>query len=227
MDERIEVLDKGYVELVDVMGSDLSAVNAARASFSKRSESMTDKDAGLIKFLARNQHTSPFRHASLTFEVKAPLMVARQWWKYVVGSDHTMDGWNESSRRYVTLEPEFYNPKVWRSSPENKKQGSGEPVPTDVALNMRYMMLESIEDGINKYNWALANDVAPEQARLLLPAYAMYTNWWWTCSLQSVLHFLAQRLKEDAQVEIQEYAKAIHELTLPHFPVSIAAFVES
>ncbi|HYF47656.1 MAG TPA: FAD-dependent thymidylate synthase, partial [Acidimicrobiales bacterium] len=124
---RIDVLNAGYVRLVDRMGSDLSVANAARVSFAKESAWIEDddgefvrrvlaeKDRRLIRFLARNGHTSPFRHAFATLEVKAPLFVARQWWKYVVGSDHTMDGWNEVSRRYVEDEPEFYVPREWRA----------------------------------------------------------------------------------------------------------------
>ena len=106
------VLDKGYVRLVDVMGSDLSVVNSARVSYDKQVDELGDKDTGLIRFLAREGHTSPFRHASLQFEVYAPLMVARQWWKYIIGSSHqdNMAAWNESSRRYITEEPEFYDP---------------------------------------------------------------------------------------------------------------------
>jgi thymidylate synthase ThyX len=96
MDLRVDVLDKGYVRLVDVMGSDLSVANAARASYAKEVDTFSDKDAKLISFLARENHMSPFRHAFMTLEFKAPLMVARQHWKYVVGSDHTMDSWNES-----------------------------------------------------------------------------------------------------------------------------------
>lgn len=106
------ILDKGYVRLVDSMGSDLTIVNAARASFAKESHELNEKDERLIKFLAENEHTSPFRHAVLQFEIKAPLMVARQWWKYIIGSSHlegsqeSLNAWNESSRRYVTEEPD-------------------------------------------------------------------------------------------------------------------------
>ncbi|WP_306472719.1 FAD-dependent thymidylate synthase [Bacillus toyonensis] len=127
MEMFINVLDKGYVRLVDTMGCDLSVVNSARVSYDKESTELTDKDIRLIKFLAREGHTSPFRHATVQFEIYAPLMVARQHWKYIVGSDHTMDAWNESSRRYVTEEPTFYIPKEneWRKAPENSKQGSG------------------------------------------------------------------------------------------------------
>src|SRR5690606_20226756 len=128
MTNKIDVLDKGYVRLRDVMGDDRTIANAARVSFDKRTEELTEKDERLIAFLAREGHESPFRHASLQFEVYAPLMVARQWWKYVVGSDHVMDAWNESSRRYITENNEFYVPEAgeWRSYPDNVKQGSGE-----------------------------------------------------------------------------------------------------
>lgn len=225
---RITVLDKGYVELVDVMGSDLSVANAARASFAKRSDSFSEADARLVRFLAREQHSSPFRHAMMTFEVKAPLMVARQWWKYVVGSDHTMDGWNEASRRYVTMEPEFYIPEdgQWRSAPENKKQGSGPCLDEEVGNGFNCDLRNIIEDGLSMYNKALEYGIAPEQARLFLPAYAMYTNWWWTCSLQGVMHFLNQRIADDAQREIQEYAIAIRDLVKDVFPVTLEVLGE-
>src|SRR5690625_3633745 len=126
--KKIEILDKGYIRLIDVMGDDRTVVNAARVSFDKRSEKINEKDERLIKFLAHNSHDSPFRHASLQFEVYAPLMIARQWFKYIVGSDHTMDAWNESSRRYITENEEFYVPKAdeWRSYPDDVKQGSGD-----------------------------------------------------------------------------------------------------
>ncbi|HID1463651.1 TPA: FAD-dependent thymidylate synthase [Staphylococcus aureus] len=128
----INVLDKGYVRLVNHMGSDLTVVNSARVSYAKESKELNDKDVKLIKFLAREGHTSPFRHVIAQYEVYAPLMVARQWWKYVIGSSHqegtgdSFDAWNESSRRYITEEPTFYIPssKEWRSKPKNSKQGS-------------------------------------------------------------------------------------------------------
>src|SRR5690625_3254458 len=114
---KINVLNNGYVRLRDVMGDDRTVANAARVSFDKRTEELDEKDERLIAFLAREGHDSPFRHASLQFEVYAPLMIARQWWKYVVGSDHVMDAWNESSRRYITENEEFYVPNAneWRS----------------------------------------------------------------------------------------------------------------
>lgn len=223
MNEKINVLDKGYVRLTNVMGSDLSVVNSARVSYDKESTELTPGDIRLIKFLAREGHTSPFRHATIQFEMYAPLMVARQHWKYVVGSDHTMDAWNESSRRYITEEPAFYIPKAneWRSAPENSKQGSGEPIFDDIGAEFAEALEGYIADGEHLYNKALDAGVCAEQARLFLPAYGMYVRYYWTASLQSVAHFLNQRLAHDSQVEIQEYAKAVYELVKDKFPVSI------
>lgn len=223
--DKIDVLDKGYVRLVDVMGSDLSVVNAARVSFARESSELDERDERLIKFLAREGHTSPFRHAMATFEIKAPLMVARQWWKYVVGSDHTMDGWNEVSRRYVDERPEFYIPDVWRAAPDNRKQGSGGPVDQATSLEAKKVLEHVCEDAIANYKMALIHGICAEQARLFLPAYAMYTTWRWTASLQSICHFLNQRLASDAQWEIREYAKAVEHLIRPKFPVSVAALL--
>jgi thymidylate synthase (FAD) len=224
MNEMINVLDKGYVRLVNVMGSDLSVANSARVSYDKESTELSEKDARLIRFLAREGHTSPFRHATLQFEMYAPLMVARQHWKYVVGSDHTMDAWNESSRRYITEEPTFYIPKSgeWRSAPENSKQGSGEAIGVHEGRILSYELMKYIEEGERLYKEAMEYGACAEQARLFLPAYGMYVRYYWTASLQSVAHFLQQRLAHDSQVEIQEYAKAVKTLAEPHFPVSIA-----
>lgn len=219
----INVLDKGYVRLVDTLGDDLAIVNAARVSYDKESEGFDERDDKLIKFLLREGHTSPFRHAALTFEVYAPLMVARQWWKYAVASTHIDDqnGWNESSRRYITEKEEFYMPAEWRSKPENSKQGSGEPLDACTADNFTKELIDFIDYGQALYNKALDQNVAPEQARLFLPAYGMYVRWRWTVSLQGVLTFLDQRLEHDAQKEIQEYAKAVKELTSNAFPRTI------
>lgn len=223
----IEVLDNGYVRLVDHMGSDLSVVNAARASFAKESESFTTKDARLIDFLARENHMSPFRHAFITFEFKAPLMVARQHWKYVVGSDHTMDSWNESSRRYVTMEPEFYVPKAheWRLAPEDKKQGSAGICDPFTGATLTDQLMRYIEQGEAFYNLAMQSGIAPEQARLFLPAYSMHVVYRWSCSLQSVCLFLLQRLEEEAQEEIRAYAEATLKLIKDLYPVSIEALI--
>lgn len=216
----INVLDKGYVRLVDKLGDDLSVVNAARVSYDKESSEFLERDQKLLDFLIRENHTSPLRHVALTFEIYAPLMVARQWWKYAVASTHVDDqnGWNESSRRYITEREEFYIPEhdEWRSRPENSKQGSGEPILNGGQFTID--LTNYVKLGEDLYKRALEHNVAPELARLFLPAYSMYVRWRWTVSLQGVITFLDQRLPHDAQVEIQQYAKAIQSLTSQSYP---------
>ena len=227
--QTIKVLNKGYVRLVDTLGDDLSIVNAARVSYDKESAEFTERDVKLINFLIREDHTSPLRHAALTFEVYAPLMVARQWWKYAVASTHIDDqnGWNESSRRYITEQEEFYIPEAnaWRSKPANSKQGSGKPI-----LNGNQFTVDLnnyVKQGVELYQRALDSNVAPELARLFLPSYGMHVRWRWTVSLQGVLTFLDQRLEHDAQVEIQEYAKAVNKLTGEFFPHTMKSWREN
>lgn len=224
--DTVQVFD-GYVKLHDVMGNDLTVANAARVSYNKKKIELDEKDRRLIQFLAEHGHTSPFRHATLQFEVYAPLMVARQWWKYVVGSDHIMDGWNESSRRYITEECEFYVPTMasWRSVPENKKQGSGDVLSLELGSEMTKALEEHIAQSTALYEWAMSMGVCAEQARMFLPAYGMYVRWYWTASLQSVAHLLQQRLNHDAQWEFQQYAKAVYELAKQHFPFSMEVLV--
>ncbi|WP_425271762.1 FAD-dependent thymidylate synthase [Paenibacillus protaetiae] len=215
------------------MGSDLTVVNAARVSYAKQSEELSERDIRLIQFLAREGHTSPFRHAIAQFEIYAPLMVARQWWKYVVGAAHyegtgdSLEAWNESSRRYITEEPAFYIPQAgeWRAKPESSKQGSGEPIAWELGEKHTEALMAYVELGIANYEAALQDGICAEQARLFLPSYGMYVRWYWTASVQSVAHFLSQRLEHDAQKEIQLYAKAVLELIKPLFPVSLEQLV--
>jgi thymidylate synthase (FAD) len=250
MSDRINVLDKGYVRMVDQLGDDLSVVNAARVSYAKESSELSDRDKGLLAFLAREGHDSPFRHAALTFEIYAPLMVARQWFKYAVGSTHVEDqfGWNESSRRYITELEEFYIPggADWRSKPENSKQGSGPNLPAQTKETMELWESGQYDFDTDKagpgaeltgnywtrelfnftvwadelYRKALAAGIAPEQARLFLPANGLYVRWRWTVSLAGVINFLQQRLEHDAQFEIQEYARAVEKGLSEAFPES-------
>jgi thymidylate synthase (FAD) len=221
MTDHISVLDHGYVRYIDHMGSDLSVVNAARASFMKESDAWTPSDHSLLEYLARKDEYSPFRHAIMTFEVYAPLMVARQWWKYIVGHHHDpFLAWNESSRRYVTEEPVYYTPE-FRSAPENKKQGSSEPV--DPKLNERFQgYLKDLQDcSIEAYQSAIQQGIAPEQARVFLLGYGLYVRWRWTSSLEGIKWFLRQRRAPEAQSEIQQYAEAVHQLAFERFPVSV------
>lgn len=196
------------------MGSDLTVVNAARISYARESEEFRDKDARLLKYLWEHKHTSPFRHATLQFHIKAPLFVIRQWQKHQVGC-----AWNEISGRYVAFEPEFYSPFVWRQQHEVNKQGSKGEVddPEEVAQiyedNMTY--------ALDTYYSLLNEGVCREQARLVLPL-SMYTECYWTASLQAVLHFLALREDAHAQLEIQAYAQAIRALSVTSFPQSLS-----
>lgn len=226
-----KVLDKGYVRLVDCMGSDLSVVNSARVSYNKATDHLRAEDEKLISFLATHDHTSPFRHAAMQFEIYAPLMVARQWWKYIIGSAHQdpFTAWNESSRRYVTEEIEFYIPSSteWRSKPENSKQGSGPNVDEKLGTEAVRRLLDQIEFGMKNYDWAIDQGLATEQARLFIPsAYGLMVRWYWTASLQGVSHFLNQRTDAHAQIEIQDYANAVKELASEQFPVSLNALLK-
>ncbi len=222
-------MDKGYVKLIDVMGSDLSVVNAARASFNKDSQSLTEKDKGLIDFLVKNKHDSVFRHSAMTFEVYAPMEVKNQLIKHIVGSTHMDDqfGWNEISRRYVTSEPEYFAPDAWRSAPENRKQGSGPNITDPETLDLiDDLYTDYIEYADNLYYRLMDLGVAPEQARLVLPGYAVYTRWRWTASLAAVLNFLSLRLKEDAQYEIRQYAKEVESFVQAHFPYTYESWMK-
>lgn len=220
--QKIDVLDHGYVRLIDHMGDDLRIINSARASFAKESLEWSDKDAGLLKYLWTKQELSVFRHCAVTFEIKAPIFVCRQWWKYHVASNHTtdQDAWNEQSKRYVTSDVEFYVPAStqWRSAPDNKKQGSGIPMDPRLGEHFRKNLEEHLYEGKKLYEQALAIGVAPEEARLFLGANAQYTTWYWTTSLPSLVHFLQERLGHTAQKEIFDYATVVKNIVEPLFP---------
>lgn len=231
LDGYAPVLDSGYVRLVDVMGSDISVANSARVSFNKRSAldengRLLDKDSRLIKFLWDNEHTAPFRHASLTFEINAPLMVARQHWKHHVASTFVDDqnGWNEMSKRYVTEAPDFYIPgqNEWRLAPDNLKQGSGDNLENESGAELTQKLMDYIDKGMSLYEYSMGiHGLCAEQARLFLPAYSLYVKYYWTVSLHGLMNFLALRLPKDAQKEIIEYARAIRDISVEKFPVSI------
>lgn len=224
------VLDKGYVRLVNSWGTELDIANSARVSYDKESPELSEKDIKLIKFLVRDKHDSTLRHCGFTFEVYAPLMVARQWYKHTVASTHVEDqlGWNESSRRYITENEEFYLPKSneWRSAPENSKQGSGHVVGETMGGELSEKLSAYVDSGLELYEKALNDNIAPEQARLFLPAYGMYVRWRWTTSLNSALHFLSLRLGNGAQSEIVQYANIVNILVKEKFPVTSAAWEE-
>lgn len=208
------------VELIDSMGDDNSVVNAARVSFAKDASNYTEeKNAKLIKYLAKHNHFTTFCHAFLSFRIKAPLFVARQLVKHQVGLS-----WNEESRRYIDSGPEFWFPEEFRNRPEGSvKQGSsGVSHLTDYFID--HCKVNS-EKSLLLYNEMLANKVAPEQARIVLPLNTM-TNWVWSGSLFAFARVCNLRLDPHAQVEVQEIAKLISEQVKDKFPVSWKHLVE-
>ena len=232
----MRVLDKGHVQLVDSMGTDLTVCNAARVSFAKETEwavdekaqerlketgspfraedlyVLSDKDEKLIRYLAKHQHWTPFAHPQITLRIKAPVSIRTQFFKHKQGFVE-----NEISRRYVSFEPEFYHPE-WRGKPTNgAKQGSDDFINISPDVDKTFEnMLRGCQTA---YDQLLSEGVAPEQARFVLPQ-GMYTEWYWTGSLAAFARFYSQRIDEHAQWEIREYAKAIGEIIEPLFRVS-------
>jgi thymidylate synthase (FAD) len=202
------------VELIDACGSDLSVVNAARVSFEKVSEEMTDKDAKLISYLARHKHTSPFNHCFASFRVKAPIFVARQLVK------HKFLPWNEVSRRYVDSEPEFFIPEVWRKRAENVKQGSSEE-----AVGIGFPAAAWADQAIAQYEWLMDCGVCPEQARMVLPQNTM-TEWIWSGTLGAWADMCRLRLDPHAQYETRLVAEKISLRMQDNFPVSWDALMK-
>ena len=201
------------VEILDVMGSDLTVVNAARVSFASESEEFGSRDKKLVRYLAAHGHWTPFAHVQLQFRIKAPLFVARQLHKSSIGL-----AVNEVSRRYVDFTPEFHAPEAWRKRAPNKKQGSlNETFDKDSLLYNSYWDLMSKAEDL--YSFMLERGVAPEQARMVLPQ-SMLTEWYWTGSLAAFARVVSQRLSEDAQYECRVVAEKIDQLLVNHEPIS-------
>ena len=201
------------VELKDHLGSDLSVVNAARVSFAKEhAEFDGEKDAKLIRFLAKHKHTSPFGHAFATFHVQAPVFVARQLVK------HKFLRWNEVSRRYVKSAPQFYQPS-WRWAASDKKQGSAGDMPDTQAAAIDVLFDRTCQFAKHAYERMLEVGVCEEQARTALPQATM-TEWWWSGSLDAFADMCNLRCKPDAQAETREVADHIDKIMAGYFPVS-------
>jgi thymidylate synthase (FAD) len=208
----------GSIEVLEVFGSDLTVVNAARVSFAKESHEMDKKDAGLIRFLAKHDHISPFFHPQVRLRIKMPIFVAREWYRHTIGFAR-----NEVSRRYVDSEPETWTPQVCglRERDPRLKQGSKE-TPIAEAERVVEEMRAFNAGAVAFYNKLLAESVAPEIARSVLPQ-GMYTEFIETASLAAYARLVALRTDPGAQREIQLYARAIEALLKPYFPVSWAA----
>jgi thymidylate synthase (FAD) len=219
-DDTIRVLDHGFVRLDDVMASDLSVVNAARVSFARRKEEMDDSDAGLIRFLMRDRHGTPFEHNSFRFHVRCPIFVAREWMRHRVGS------FNEFSLRYAKATEDFYVPE-----PEDVRSQVGKPgsytfetVEPELADETRDALREVYELAYATYVRLVEAGVAREVARSVLPVGA-YTEFYWTVNARSLMNFVSLRAAETAQREIRRYAEAVERFLEQHMPITYAAFV--
>ena len=224
-----EVLDKGFVEVIDSLGDDLTVVNSARVSFGKRKSVWSAADRRLVKYLAKYKHYSPFRHLQVQFHIKAPEFVMRQWYKHVVGIETTSNSatkdhaWNEISGRYVEVE-DFYTPDIFRQQSEDNKQA------TEGAVKDQKKALETWDNAHWHaklfYKSLLDGGVGKEQARAILPL-SQYTEVYWTASFQAIMNFIELRYEKTAQVEIQEYAKVLLDMVEELFPEVTAAWKET
>ena len=215
------------VELLTHMGDDLMVVNAARVSMAKESEwelkpaprgmlsklELAERDKKLIGYLAKHKHWTPFSHPQAQLRIKMPIFVARQWFKHMIGFTR-----NEVSRRYVDDTPEFFVPKEWRTRAENVKQGSSDEIhPVSHLMSKDFSLL--VKGALDLYEELLASNVAPEQARMLLPQ-SMYTEFIETGSLAAYARLAGLRLDGHAQKEIQWYAQSVDSILSQLFPVS-------
>jgi len=221
-DDTIHVLDHGFVRLDDVMASDLSVVNAARVSFARRKEEMDDSDAGLIRFLMRDRHGTPFEHNAFRFHIRAPIFVAREWMRHRVGS------FNEFSLRYAKATEDFYVPEAEDVRSQVGKPGAYtfESLGPELAEETRDAMRHVYEHAYSTYERLVEAGVAREVARSVLPVGA-YTEFYWTVNARSLMNFVSLRAAETAQREIRRYAEAVERFLEQHMPITHAAFVAS
>lgn len=220
LDRAFPVLDKGFVRLVDYLGSDARIVQAARVSYGEGTKTLRE-DRALIDYLLRNDHTSPFEMVSLTFHCKMPIFVARQWIR------HRTAKVNEISGRYSILKEEFYEPRADQVCLQNKrnKQGRGEPAEPELAELFLRELREVESKSYKTYRKLTDSGLARELCRLVLPLN-LYTEWYWTMDLHNLLRFIKLRLHPHAQWEIREYARVILDLTRRVAPMTCEAFEE-
>jgi len=213
------VLDLGFIEVLEVMGSDLTVVNAARVSFNKESHELTLGDSKLIKYLAKHNHVTPFFHPQIRLRLKMPIFVAREWFRHQIGFAR-----NEISRRYVDDKPECYTPAIARARDAKVKQGSKD---TGVPENETclQMISELNKKCMDTYDELLGMGVAPEVARTILPQ-GMFTEFIETGSLAAYARLCQLRLDPSAQWEIRQYADAVRTALLAYFPVSWDALTQ-
>lgn len=225
---KIEVLDKGYVELIDSMGTDLTVVNAARVSFGAEKTILSEGDKKLMHYLAEHKHHSPFRHNMLQLKINAPEYVLRQWYKHIVGIEVTSSyptkdhAWNELSQRYRPIR-DYQTPTIWRKQSTDNKQAS-DGIIEDQMGNQKDFEL-AMDTIFEVYGRMLSRGVAKEQARILLPLN-VYTTVIWTASFQAVANLIELRDHDHAQSEIRDYAVALAKITKEIFPETYKAWFE-
>jgi thymidylate synthase (FAD) len=221
-DGSIPVLDHGFVRLDDAMADDLAVVNGARVSFARRKEAMDESDQGLIRFLMRERHASPFEHAVFRFHVRCPIFVAREWFRHRWGS------FNEFSMRYAKATDEFYVPAAEDVRTQVGKPGaySFEPVDPELAEATREELRAVYEAAFDTYERLVDRGVARELARSVLPVGA-YTEFYWTVNARALMNFVSLRAAEAAQREIRRYAEAVEQFFAERMPVTHAAFLAS
>jgi thymidylate synthase (FAD) len=216
----VRVLDHGFVRLDDAMATDLSVVNAARVSFARRKEEMDESDEGLIRFLMRDRHGTPFEHNSFRFHIRAPIFVAREWMRHRVGS------FNEFSMRYARATDDFYVPEADDVRTQVGKPGaySFEPVSPELAETTREELRAVYEAAYATYQRLVEEGVARELARCVMPVGA-YTEFYWTVNARALMNFVSLRAAETAQREIRRYAEACERFLAERMPVTYEAFL--
>ena len=223
MNVKETVLDKGFIEVLDYIGDDLTVANSARVSFGKRKKTYDKSDERLVTYLAKHKHFSPFRHLVVQFHIKAPEFVMRQWYKHVVGIETTSSyptkdhAWNEISGRYVPIE-EYYVPSIWRQQSEDNKQASAGEIDNQEEAAQKYR--DALQVINYHYKSLLDLGVAKEQARVLLPL-AAYTEVYWTASFQSIVNFIELRDEPTAQWEIRQYAQTLKRIMIDIYPRTV------
>jgi thymidylate synthase (FAD) len=221
LDKSFPVLDKGFVRMVDYLGSDERIVQAARVSYAAGTKTYRE-DRGLIRYLLRNDHTSPFEQVNFTFHIKMPIFVARQWVR------HRTARLNEISGRYSIMTDECYLPEpsaVAFQSSDNKQGRSTAAVPEDVSSKALRLLEEDQRRSYAVYQELLDMGLARELARINLPL-SLYTEWYWQMDLHNLFHFLQLRLDSHAQYEIRSYAAVLLQLARTVCPIACEAFEE-
>jgi thymidylate synthase (FAD) len=212
-------IGEGFVRLDAAMADDLSVVNSARVSFAKSSSEITEVDKGLINFLMRERHGTPFEHNSFRFHVKCPIFVAREWFRHRIGS------FNEFSARYSEVPNEFFTPELEDVRGQVGKPGSYsfEQLDAETSADVKDLIASANATAYEVYQGLLSAGVAKELARVVLPM-SMYTQFYWTVNARSLMNFLSLRMHETAQLDIRRYANAVHALAAPVMPITFAAW---